>query len=953
MKKILYALGVLLLAVAAVFFMRSYWEKETIALIDQYYQHNKPAAGNVYYVSPSGSDNNNGTSLTSPIRTITNALSKARISGDTIYVMTGTYSETVSITQSGITLSAYLGNKPVIDGGTTLPSGDWGVLLSINGNYNTISGFEVSNSNITGKFLAGTGIESNGHHNRISKMNVHHTWGSGIQIHGDYNIVEDSIAWQNSLSNSINSGSATWGSGITAARGSSSSSIPHITSYPTLRRNKVFNNWGEGLSCFETDHCILEDNIVYDNWTINFYLSDATNSLVQRNFIYVSPVPAISTRFNGHPPVMLADEVSSAPRSTNNIIINNIIYNTDVAVFSWTGVLNSGLKNSLIANNTIVEGSISIGSGGSLAIVNTNSQIINNIITGRNSSVPSNKGITFSYNNWALTPSLAASPTNINADPQLTKTGSTTPGNLLPDYFKLLPSSPLIGAGLGIPQVTDDFFKSPRTGSVTDIGAYQLQTPGVDSTAPSTPTNLTAYATSSTQVNLAWSASTDNVGVTGYKIYRNGSQIGTSTVASLVDTVATGGTNYNYTVIAFDLAGNASAVTNTAYVTTPAAIVPVSITSNNAGSITTTSAQINWTTNTPSTGVVSYGTSATNLNATANINNLSTTQSVQINGLTSGTLYYYKITAGNSTVASSFNTQPTAVIQPPSVSVNNIAKLASVTASSQNTSTNQQAIKAIDGIVKSWPDNTHEWATNGQKTGAWIELKWNALYTINKIVLYDRPNTNDQITSAILTFSNGSTVKVGSLINSGDAVIINFPSVVTNTVKLTVTTVSATTANIGLDEIEVFGFISTPAESKAPTNIAKLSSVTASSQNTSTNQQAIKAIDGIVKSWPDNTHEWATNGQKTGAWIDLKWNAPYTINKIVLYDRPNKYDQITSATLTFSNGSTVKVGSLINSGDAVVINFPSVVTNSVKLTVNSVNPTTANIGLDEIEVFGF
>ena len=82
-----------------------------------------------YYVSPSGVDTNTGTSLSTPVRTIKQALSKATTSGDIVYVQTGTYAEAVLIGQSGITLSAYPNNNPVIDGGTTLPGVSWGSLI--------------------------------------------------------------------------------------------------------------------------------------------------------------------------------------------------------------------------------------------------------------------------------------------------------------------------------------------------------------------------------------------------------------------------------------------------------------------------------------------------------------------------------------------------------------------------------------------------------------------------------------------------------------------------------------------------------------------------------------------------------------------------------------------------------------------------------------------------------
>ncbi len=66
-------------------------------------------------------------------------------------------------------------------------------------------------------------------------------------------------------------------------------------------------------------------------------------------------------------------------------------------------------------------------------------------------------------------------------------------------------------------------------------------------------------------------------------------------------------------------------------------------------------------------------------------------------------------------------------------------------------------------MVDGYPgDYTREWATTRQKSGAWLKLVWGSAYTVNQVVLYDRPNTNDQITSATLSFSDGSSVPVGS-----------------------------------------------------------------------------------------------------------------------------------------------------------------------------------------------
>jgi parallel beta-helix repeat protein len=80
-----------------------------------------------------------------------------------------------------------------------------------------------------------------------------------------------------------------------------------------------------------------------------------------------------------------------------------------------------------------------------------------------------------------------------------------------------------------------------------------------DTTPPSVPTNLAGSAISSSQINLTWTASTDNVGVTGYKIFRSGTQIGTSATNSFSNTGLTASTAYTYTVSAYDAAGNNSA----------------------------------------------------------------------------------------------------------------------------------------------------------------------------------------------------------------------------------------------------------------------------------------------------------------------------------------------------------------------------------------------------------
>ena len=105
----------------------------------------------------------------------------------------------------------------------------------------------------------------------------------------------------------------------------------------------------------------------------------------------------------------------------------------------------------------------------------------------------------------------------------------------------------------------------------TRIGPVNGSPPPPDIQAPTVPGNLLASAASSSQINLSWNASTDNVGVTGYKIFRGGSLISTATGTAFSNTGLNASTDYNYTVAAYDASNNTSGKSAAASTTTPAA----------------------------------------------------------------------------------------------------------------------------------------------------------------------------------------------------------------------------------------------------------------------------------------------------------------------------------------------------------------------------------------------
>ncbi len=135
----------------------------------------------------------------------------------------------------------------------------------------------------------------------------------------------------------------------------------------------------------------------------------------------------------------------------------------------------TGLKSFLIANNTFVDSTdtgLEIRSGD-----HENSRIENNIISGNGTvaAVVDDSGLYFSHNLWSKAPPAAASGDgDVIGDPRLAKSGSTGPGLLESDWFKLSPGSPAMDAGTSLSEVPNDFDRVSRPrGPAYDIGAFE------------------------------------------------------------------------------------------------------------------------------------------------------------------------------------------------------------------------------------------------------------------------------------------------------------------------------------------------------------------------------------------------------------------------------------------------------------------------------------------------
>jgi hypothetical protein len=147
-----------------------------------------------YFVSPTGSDSNSGTSMTDALQTIGAATRLALNGGDCVTVASGTYNETVLISGSGSadTCTGYVVFRAASAGGAKVVSTDPYNGFMVNGNYVMVDGFDLEDTSTGSAFTAGTNTLSNGkvivyHHIAAVRNIAHDSGGAGLgALHSDY-----------------------------------------------------------------------------------------------------------------------------------------------------------------------------------------------------------------------------------------------------------------------------------------------------------------------------------------------------------------------------------------------------------------------------------------------------------------------------------------------------------------------------------------------------------------------------------------------------------------------------------------------------------------------------------------------------------------------------------------------------------------------------------------------
>ena len=209
-------------------------------------------------------------------------------------------------------------------------------------------------------------------------------------------------------------------------------------------------------------------------------------------------------------------------------------------------------------------------------------------------------------------------------------------------------------------QYTVDAYNGAGTHSAQSSPALSVTTPAA--APPSVPTGLSAPTDTASSVGLSWTASG---GATGYTIYRNGTQIGTSTTTTYTDSTVSPSTTYQYTVDAYNGAGTHSAQSSPALsVTTPAAAPPSVPTGLSAPTDTASSVGLSWTASGGATGYTIYR-NGTQIGT-------STTTTYTDSTVSPSTTYQYTVDAYNGAGTHSAQSSPalsvtTPAAAPPSV----------------------------------------------------------------------------------------------------------------------------------------------------------------------------------------------------------------------------------------------------------------------------------------------
>jgi hypothetical protein len=354
---------------------------------------------NTYYVKPTGSDANVGSSA-SPFKTLAKGIS-VLAAGDTL-IVSGTFNETLNASKSGsATARIYLvGQGAVIDTNASMG-------IAITGSYINVSGFEITH------------------------VRQHALWNVGKHNIIENNVVHDSVTENGTNGNCTLITAGGWASGISIKLGSDD---------VLVRNNTVYHNCGEGIAATRASNTIIENNVSYDNFSLNIYVDNSFFLTVRNNTVNCSDY----VLRNGHRSVGIGTAAESYSGWGMQLHDVSILGNTVTGCYDniMSGVSSVGGT----AQNILIDGN-SLPSGTRYAITNRavvqNMVISNNQIHSGGISLNPSAGVTLSNNTLGSTSTQTATPTSAltSIPPTATKTATSLPASPTATPTRVLPTA--------------------------------------------------------------------------------------------------------------------------------------------------------------------------------------------------------------------------------------------------------------------------------------------------------------------------------------------------------------------------------------------------------------------------------------------------------------------------------------------------------------------------------